>query len=143
MFWKTQPPEERTAADVGLTDHLLSLLASATGYFSARLELLGIEGKEAVVAYGKVFAFVAGAIALLLFGYVFLWIGLIAVIAHFAAIHWGWITLAVALLHFIGTAGCLLGAKAKWGKPVFTATLNELRKDQEWLSHPTRRGNIN
>ena len=141
MIWKTQPPQERTAADTGLPEHLLSLLASAAGYFRARLELAGIEGKEAVVAYGKVLAFVAGAVALLLFGYIFLWIGLVAVIAHYAAVHWGWITLAVGVLHLIGTAGCLWGAKAKWGKPVFTATLHEFRKDQEWLSSPTKSGN--
>jgi len=143
MILRTHPPEEeRTAADAGLPEHLLSLLASATGYLRARLELAGMEGKEAVGAYGKVFAFLAGAILLLLFGYVFLWIGLIAVIAHFAAVHWGWITVAVGLLHLIGTALCLWGAKAKWGKPVFTATLNEFRKDQEWLSSPkeTRSG---
>jgi uncharacterized membrane protein YqjE len=140
MFWNTQPPEERTAPEPGLPEHLLSLLASAAGYFRARTELLGIESKEAVVVYGKIFAFVAGAIALLLFGYIFLWIGLIAVIAQFAAIHWGWITLTVGVVHLIGTALCLWIAASKWGQPVFTATLHEFRKDQEWLSHPSKIG---
>ncbi|MEI6350520.1 MAG: phage holin family protein [Verrucomicrobiota bacterium] len=136
MFAKTHPPQERTAADVGLSEHLLSLAGSFTGYLRARLELAGIEGKEALGAYGKVAAFLIGAIGLLLFGYVFLWIGIIAVIAHYSQVPWGWIVLAVGVLHLLGTIACLWGAKAKWGKPLFPATLNEFRKDQEWLSSP-------
>ena len=136
MFWKTQPPQERTAADVGLSDHLLSLAGSFTGYLRARLELAGLEGKEALAIYGKVAAFLIGAIGLLLFGYIFLWIGIIALVAYFAQVYWGWIVLAVGILHLFGVAACLWGAKAKWGKPVFPATLNEFRKDQEWLSSP-------
>lgn len=136
MIWSTQPPERRTAADAGLPEHLLAFLASATGYLRARMELAGIEGKEAAVVYGKVFAFLAGAIALLLFGYIFLWIGGIAVIALLTGKHWGWITLGVGVLHLLGTAGCLWFVKNNWGDPVFTETMKEFRKDQEWLSSP-------
>ncbi len=136
MTWKTQPPEERNEAEAGLSGHLRALLASSAGYLRARLELAGLEGKEAAAHYGKAFALVAGAAVLLLFGYLLLWIGIIAVVAHFAAVHWGWVTVGIGLLHCLGAAGCLWGARAKWGKPVFTATLQEFRKDQQWLSSP-------
>jgi len=136
MIWRKQAPEPQTAAEAGLSEHVLSMLASAAGYIRARLELAGLEGKEAVSVYGKVFALVAAAVTLLLFGYIFLWIGLIAVVAYVASVHWGWITVAVGLLHLIGAGACLWGARAGWGKPVFTATLQEFRKDQEWLSSP-------
>lgn len=140
MIWSTQSPERRTAADTGLPEHLLSLLSSVVAYFSARMELAGLEGKEAAVIYGKIFAFLAIAVGLLLFGYIFLWIGLIVVIAQWVG-YWGWITLGVGVLHLLGTMVCLLLVKAKWGKPVFTETLQEFKKDQEWLNNTTAKRN--
>ena len=136
MFWNTQPPHQRTAAEAGLSEHLLSVAASVSGYLGARLELAGIEGKEALAAYGKVAAFLAAAIVLLFFGYIFLWIGVIALVAYLAGAHWGWVTLCVGILHLLGTLGFLWAAKSRWGKPVFQSTLKEFRKDQEWLSTP-------
>lgn len=141
MIWSTQPPERRTAADAGLSDHVRAFLSSALGYLRARMELAGLETREAAVVYGKVFALLAAAIGLLLFGYIFLWIGAIAVIALLAGIHWGWITLCVGVLHLAGTGLCLWLVKAGWGKPVFTETIKEFRKDQEWLSNPPERRN--
>jgi len=143
MFSRTQPPPARTAAEAGLPEHISSLLASAAGYLRARLELAGIEGREAAASYGKAVAFLAATVGLLLFGYILLWIGVIALVAYFAGVHWGWITLAIGILHVIGAACCALAAKAKWGRPVFPATLQELRKDQEWLSSPKQTANRN
>ena len=132
----TQQPNSPPAAEGGLPEHIQGLLSSVLGYFHARAELAGIEGKEAAVVYGKVFAFLAAAVALLLFGYVFLWIGLVAVIAHLAGVYWGWPTLGVGVLHLLGVVIFGFMAKAKWGQPVFPATLREFKKDQEWLSNP-------
>ncbi len=145
MIWTTKPnpSQERTAAEAGFSEHILSMLSSGLGYLKARLELAGIEGKDALLAYGKVAAFVAAAVGLLLFGYVFLWIGIIAVVAHFAHVNWGWITLGIGVLHLLGMAGCVWAAKSKWGTPVFPATLQEFRKDQEWLSSPRQTANRN
>jgi hypothetical protein len=67
---------------------------------------------------------------------VFLWIGAVAVIALYSQVNWGWITLGVGVLHIAGTAVFTLIAKAKWGQPVFAATLQEFKKDQEWLKTP-------
>jgi len=138
MAWTAQPPPstERTAAEAGLPDHLLALLSSAAGYFRARVELAGLEGREAVLAYGKVAALFAAAALVGGFAYVFLWIGLIAVASYYAGIHWGWVTLAAGLLHLIAAAACLWGARALWGTPVFTETLDQFRKDQQWLASP-------
>jgi len=144
MIPPTQPfPRERTATDTGLSEHLLSLLSSVVGYFQARLALAGIEAKEAVTLYGLAAGFLAAAAGLLVFGYIFLWIGIIGLIAHYGKVNWGWVTLAVGVLHFIGTAACVWFATLKWGQPVFTATMNEFRKDQEWLSSPRRTANRN
>ena len=142
MNWNT-PPRERTADQAGFSEHVLDLLSSALGYLQARLELAGIEGREALATYGMGVALLAAAAVLLLFGYVFLWIGIIAVIATFSGVFWGWVVLAVAILHFIGALGLALAARAKWGRPVFPVTLQELRKDQEWLTKPGQTVNPN
>ena len=63
MIWNS-PPEERTADHAGFTEHVLDLLSSAVGYLQARLELAGIEGREAVGAYGAAVAWLMGAIGL-------------------------------------------------------------------------------
>ena len=134
MTGTTQPPKERPAADTGLSGHLLALLASLSGYFRARLELAGIEGKEAAATGIKVAVLLGVALLFLAFGYAFLWIGLIALLATVSPLHWGWMVLAVGVLHLLGVVWCMWGVGALWKKPVFPATLEEFRKDQEWLN---------
>lgn len=131
MDWSASPPEERDG--FRLPENVRHLLASLVGYFSARLELAGLEGKEAFKVYGIIAALVVAALVFLAFGYLLGVLGLIAALAHLTGVHWGWVTLGVSLLHLLGTAVCLLIAKAKWGEPCFTDTFEELRKDQEWL----------
>ena len=45
-------------------------------------------------------------------------------------------TVGAAVLHFIGAATLLVIAKAKLTEPMFAATLDEFKKDQEWLKNP-------
>lgn len=140
MIWPRQSTERQSAPEAGLPEHFAAFLSSALGYASARMELAGIEGKEAVGIYAKVFAMLALAIGLLLFGYIFLWIGVIVIIAQFFD-YWGWITLGVGVAHVVGTLVFLALARSKWGEPVFTQTLQEFKKDQEWLNRTTARHN--
>ncbi|HWL54790.1 MAG TPA: phage holin family protein [Chthoniobacteraceae bacterium] len=132
-------PEE-DGATFRLPEHLRHLLASAIDYLQTRLELAGIEGKEALVVYVKVAAAIFGALALLAFGYIFCLMGLVAVLVSFSGFFWGWVVLALALLHFIGVALCLLIARMCWRRPCFPVTLEEFRKDQEWLSRSRKTG---
>ena len=130
----TQLPHERSAADAGLSRHLIALLASFSGYFRARLELAGMEGKDAAATYLKVAALLLVALLFLAFGYAFLWIGLIGLIASFTHAHWGWLVVGIGVVHLLGVAGCVAVVGMLWKKPVFAATLEEFRKDQEWLN---------
>jgi len=134
MIGTTPQPGDRPAADAGLSSHLLAFFGSFAGYFRARLELAGIEGKEASAIYVKVVFLLVLAAAFLAFGYAFLWIGLIAILAKIFPLSWGWFVLGAGVLHLIGALGCAWGMKHFWKKPVFTDTLDEFRKDQEWLS---------
>jgi uncharacterized membrane protein YqjE len=128
------PPSQKRPEGAGLPAHLLSLLASVAAYLKARLELAGLEGKDAA-GYGlKAILYLVAALGLVAFGYAFLWIGLIALIASLLPTHWGWIVLAMGVLHAGVAAICVAAAAAQWKKPFFGGTLEEFRKDQEWLN---------
>jgi len=134
MIETTPPPNERPAAEGGLSSHLLSLLASLAGYFRARMELAGIEGKDAAALYIKGAVILVIALGLLAFGYALLWVGIIALFATVFHFHWGWCVVVIGLLHLVGAFLGLLAVLRLWKQPVFTATLEEFRKDQEWLN---------
>jgi len=134
MIGNTPPHQERFADDAGLSSHLLSLLASVAAYLRARLELAGLEGADAAKYGLKALLFLIAALGMSAFGYAFLWIGLITLAATFYPSHWGWIVLAVGALH-LGAAALFLGGVCRqFKKPFFRATLEEFRKDQEWLN---------
>jgi len=139
MTQTTQPPGPESPA--GLPEHLRRLLASAIGYFGARLELAGIEGRETLGIWGRAAALVALALGLLLFGYLLLILGAVAALAWLTGWHWGWFALGFGFLHLAGAGVCLWLAKLKWSHPVFPMTLAEFRKDQQWLSRPNENPN--
>ena len=70
-----------------------------------------------------------------LFGYVFLLASAIAGIAHALHFSWIWITLVAAGLHFVLALVCVLIARSRMNKPMFAATVAELKKDREWLKN--------
>jgi uncharacterized membrane protein YqjE len=131
---ETSTTGTRAGTDAGFTEHLRSFAATGFDYLSARFQLAGIESKEASVHYLKILGFVAVAVAALLFGYVFLCVGLVFVIAYLTQAQWMWVMLAFAALHLIAAAICLAVAKKRIASPMFTETLNEFKKDRQWLN---------
>ena len=116
--------------------HLTALLSAKLAYLRARLELAGLEGREAAVHYGVILALALGGLIVLVFGYFFLVIALVFLVAHLlgGATAWIWVTLGAALLHFLAAAVLLVVAKARLGAPMFADSLHELKQDQEWLT---------
>ena len=114
-------------------DHVRDLIAAGLEYAQARASLAGIEAKEALLHFGIIIGLCVGAIGLLVFGYLFLCIALTVLIAQLLGISPGWVILALALLHFAIAAGSVIFAVTRLKMPVFSATLAEMRKDQEWL----------
>jgi uncharacterized membrane protein YqjE len=122
----------------GLLDHLGELLAAGTEYLRARLALAGIEAKEALLHFALIIGLLVLAIGVILFGYLFLCIGCTLLVAQLLGISPGWVILGAALLHFAVAAGALLFAFIRLKTAVFSATLAELKKDQQWLSHASK-----
>ena len=127
--------EMRAGDDAGFFRHSLALVSAFVTYIKARLHLAGVESKEAALHYAILVALAIGALVVIVFGYLFLCLGLIFLIA--AAFGggnaWIWVTFAMALLHFGGAGACLWIAKARFGERMFAVTMDEFKKDQEWL----------
>jgi uncharacterized membrane protein YqjE len=122
----------------GLLDHLRELFAAGLEYLQARLALAGIEAKEALLHFAIILGLLVLALAVIIFGYLFLCVALTLLLAQLLGISPGWVILVLALLHFAVAAGSVLFAVSRLRTAVFTATLAELRKDQQWLSQPSK-----
>jgi uncharacterized membrane protein YqjE len=117
-----------------LLDHLRELLAAGLEYFQARLTLAGIEAKEALLHFAIIIGLFVAALGVIIFGYLFLCIGLTVLLARLLGISPGWVILGLGVVHFAVAAGAGVIAATRLKIGVFTATLAELRKDQEWLN---------
>ena len=129
------PEDFRATEAAGILGHLTALVSAKLAYLRARLELAGLEGREAAAHYGVILGLAIGGLIALIFGYLFFIIALVFLGAHLIGgeTAWIWVTLGAAGLHFLGAIGLLLVAKTRLGRPMFSASLHELQHDQEWL----------
>src|ERR1041385_5993754 len=127
------PPSHNPAGHVGLFENALARLTAAADFFESRLALAAKESKSAALQILILIASVLFAAVLCVMGYVFLIVSAIAGLAHLAGTSWPWIALIVGLVHFIIALALLLIAPRRITKPMFTATVEELKKDREWL----------
>jgi len=131
--------DSHAALDDGIVRQATLLLAAVLAYFRARLELAGLEGREAGEHWLKIVALAVAALVALVFGWFFLCFAIVFLVALlFESAHaWIWITLAMALLHLVAGAGLLWAVKTMIAHPVFAATIEEFKKDQQWLEEKT------
>ena len=125
--------------ETGLFAHCAGLLAAATQYLRARLHLAGLETKEAAMVYGIAAAMIAGGLFAAVLGYVFLVITAVFGIAAAFDSEYAWIVVlgGAALVHLGGAAALLILARRRVQAETFSETLEEFRKDQEWLTATT------
>ena len=129
--------DRRGAANAGFFGHVAGFVGGVAEYIRLRLRLAGLEAKEAGIHYAIIAGLVAGAVVVLGFGYLFFCLALVFAIAALFPHHphaWIWITFGMALLHFGAALVAILLARAKILMPMFTATLEEFKKDQQWLT---------
>ena len=123
------------AGHAGLLENLLALSNALAEFFESRFALLAEESKGAAVQLLILVGCVIFALLLCALGYVFLITGAVVGLAHLIGISWPWIALAAAVVHFIIALVLLLVARSRITKPLFRATLTELKKDREWLKN--------
>jgi uncharacterized membrane protein YqjE len=134
MISKRSSPRN-PAGHAGLLENLLALASAVTDFFESRFALFAQESKTAAVQVLILAGSVVFALLLCALGYVFLITGVVVGLAHLVGISWPWIALAAAAVHFIFALVLLLVARSRITKPVFRATLAELKKDREWLKN--------
>ena len=123
------------AGHAGLLENLLALLNALAEFFESRFALLAEESKGAAIQLLILVGCVIFALLLCALGYVFLITGAVVGLAQLIGISWPWIALAAAVVHFIVALVLLLVARSRVTKPLFRATLTELKKDREWLKN--------
>ena len=123
------------AGHAGLLENLLALLNALAEFFESRFALLAEESKGAAVQLLILVGCLIFALLLCALGYVFLITGAVVGLAHLIGISWPWVALAAAVVHFIVALVLLLVARSRVTKPLFRATLSELKKDREWLKN--------
>ena len=127
------PPSHNPAGHAGLLENALALLTAAADFFESRLALAAKESKSAALQILIMIGSLLFAGLLCVMGYVFLIVSAIAGLAHLAGTSWPWIALIVGLVHFIIALVLLLIARSRITKPIFRDTVDELKKDREWL----------
>ena len=123
------------AGHAGLLPNLLALASALAEFFESRFVLLAQESKAALVQLLVLAACLILALFLCVLGYVFLICSAIVGFANLAQISWLWTALVAAGVHFLIALALLLVARSRITKPVFRASLAELKKDREWLKN--------
>jgi uncharacterized membrane protein YqjE len=121
------------AGHAGLVNNLISLANSLAAFFETRLSLFARESKDALLHLLLLAGAVVAALILIAAGYVFLVVSVIFAIAHAAGVSWVWIALAAAGVHFAFAVGCGMFAFGQIKKPMFRVSVEELKRDREWL----------
>lgn len=123
------------AGAAGFFSHASAWLGLFLAHMRVRLQLAGLESQEAAAHYGSILALAVGGLIFFTFGYFFTCLALCFLLAWAfgGGNAWLWVLCAMALFHLAGAAGLFFWVRTKLSVPMFTATLDELRKDQEWL----------
>jgi uncharacterized membrane protein YqjE len=127
------PPSRNPAGHSGLLDNALALISAVVEFFEIRFAMVAQESKAAALQMLILVGCVIAALALLVMGYVFLIVSAVVGIAHLLGTSWPVVALVVALVHFIIAGVLLLVARTRITKPMFRDTVDELKKDREWL----------
>ena len=126
-------PSRNPAGHSGLLDNALGLLSAIAEFFESRFALAAQESKAAGLQILILLACVIAAVVLCVMGYIFLIVSAVVGLAHLLGTSWPVVALVVALVHFIIAGVLLLVARNRITKPMFRDTVEELRKDREWL----------
>jgi uncharacterized membrane protein YqjE len=127
------PPSRNPAGHSGLLDNALGLISAVVAFFESRFVLLAQESKSAAVQLLILVGCIIAALALSVMGYVFLIVSAVVGIAHLLGTSWPVVASAVAVVHFIIAGILLVVARSRITKPMFRASIDELKKDREWL----------
>lgn len=118
----------------------MGLASSVARYLGARGVLLSLEAEEAVSHLAKVVGMIIAVVTASITGWLLLVAALVGALKR--VLHCGWDTSALIVggLHlFLAVILFLLIKNRLSSVRWFADTLNELKKDREWLTRPTEK----
>jgi uncharacterized membrane protein YqjE len=130
-----ESPSGSRARPTGLIGSLVALASALADFFESRAALFATESKAAAVQFILIAICLVAALLFFAFGYVFLLVGAVVAIAHWANTSWVWIALDAAALHILIALIFISIAISRIKKPIFRETTAELKKDREWLKN--------
>ncbi len=106
-------------------------------YLTARLTLFSLEAKDAGANVGIALALIGGGLIVALIGYVLVVMTIVFGIAAAVGGRYVWIFVmgGAALVHLLLAAAFVSRARRRLRGAAFHTTLEELRKDREWLTN--------
>src|SRR3984957_6113419 len=120
------------------SDSVKKWVASFLAYLELRLQLIGLESKEAglhllvlALLFVGAVVFFAGFLVMLV---VFL-LYLLTLLFHWG---WGWSALACGGVSLLLAIAAGLVLRYRIVKPLFPTTLAEFKRDRQWLTHKTK-----
>ncbi len=130
----TQSVANASATSPGSGNVAGNAISTFAEFIHIRLSLLGIEVKEAKkgLLLGTILFF-AGAFFFLA-SWAGIWVALAAMISQNFEIPWPQVVLGIALLHTVGGVLLFLIGKKCFSKTNFSDSLNEFKRDREWLA---------
>ena len=120
------------------SDSVKDWVASLLRYFHLRLQLLGIEGKEAGIHLLIIGGLFVAALAMLAGATLMMGVFILFLICLLFHWDWGWAALLTAVILLLGSAGAAVTLRFIIARPLFPLTFAELEKDREWLKTKTR-----
>jgi len=131
-------PQGTRVSEPSLLDSIQDLAAFFVRYLELRLQLLGLESREAgfhLLILALLFVSVLICFAGFLTMSVVFLLYLMMLVLHW---EWGWSALALAGVLLLVSIGMAVIFRFRIAKPFFPATLAEFQKDREWLKQTTK-----
>ena len=128
-------PSRSRPRQAGFIGSLVALASALADFFESRVALIATESRAALVQFVLVVLCLIAALLFFAFGYVFLLATAVVAVAHLARVSWLWTALAAAGLHILIALIFLLIARSGIKRPIFRTTMDELKKDREWLKN--------
>ena len=126
------------ASSQSTSESVKKWVASFLAYLELRLQLIGLESKEAglhllvlALLFVGAVVFFAGFLVMLV---VFL-LYLLTLIFHWG---WGWSALVCGVVSLLIAVGAGVTLRFRIIRPLFPTTLAEFKRDREWLTHKTK-----
>ena len=129
------PSADARETPQGVIPELVRFAGSSGRHVQGLLQLAGLESKEAALVGLRLLILIVAATVLAIFGYVLALFFVAFLLAIAFQISWIWISLGLAVLHFVAVAVCAILTWKYVRTPVFKATAAELKRDFEALKN--------